>query len=231
MGELKYNPIMVAMDVHSMSLFEEQLEGLSPYVGTFKVGLEAMTKFGAQGLVDKIHNQGSDVFLDGKFCDIPNTVGKASAVVADMGAAYFNVHASCGPKSIEAAAKVKGDSKLLVVTVLTSIDEVTCQNIFGDDTQSRVHLFAKMALECGADGLVCSALELEMLNEDPQLKPLLKVCPGIRPKSTSQGDQKRVMTPEEAMHQGADHLVIGRPIMEAKDPAQAAKNILDGLNT
>ncbi len=226
---MDYNPIMVAMDVADLNVFDENLERLAPYVGTFKIGLEAMTQFGAQTLVDKIHNARSSVFLDGKFCDIPNTVGKASQVVADMGAAFFNVHASCGFKSIEAAAKVKGESKLLVVTVLTSMSEQDSQQIFSGATQDKVKQFAQMAVDAGADGVVCSPLELELFNAEPGLKALLKVTPGIRPESAQKDDQTRTLTPKQAIEQGADHLVIGRPIMQAQDPKQAAKAILDSL--
>ena len=227
--KLNYNPIMVAMDVAQMESFETNLERLAPYVGTFKIGLEAMTQFGAQSLVDKIHAAGSSVFLDGKFCDIPNTVGKASQVVADMGVAFFNVHASCGFQSIEAAAKVKGESKLLVVTVLTSMSEQDCTQVFSGRTQDKVTQFAQMAVDAGADGVVCSPLELELLKAQAGLKDLIKVTPGIRPESSQKDDQKRTLTPQQAMQQGADYLVIGRPILNAQDPAQAAQDVLDSL--
>ena len=226
--------IILALDKSNLADIQTLVNELSDYVGCFKVGLEAMTALGAPILVETIHNAGGTVFLDGKFCDIPNTVGQASKAASSLGVKLFNVHASCGMDAVKAAADQKQKSKLLVVTVLTSMDQATVDDVFHRPIPELVLKFAQQAREAGADGVVCSPKELALLNTDPSLKDFEKVTPGVRPTWASVTDQKRVMTPAEAIKAGATSLVIGRPITnppaEIGDSIAAAKKIIEELD-
>ncbi|MDO8461961.1 MAG: orotidine-5'-phosphate decarboxylase [Deltaproteobacteria bacterium] len=225
--------IIVALDVDNLEKAKGLVEGLSPHVGCFKVGLELITAAGAPQVVKFIHTLGGEIFFDGKFDDIPNTVGAASKAVAAMGVKMFNVHASCGIESMKAAVANKGKSLLLAVTVLTSIDEKTCQHIFGKSPAEKVLQLALDAAEAGVDGIICSPKDLSSLSKESKLKNLMKVTPGVRPDWASKGDQKRTMTPAEAIRAGATALVIGRPITspptEIGTPVDAAKKILEEI--
>ena len=137
--------VIVALDTSQMSKIQSMVSGLSPYVGTFKIGLEAMTSFGAPKLVEIIHENGGSVFLDGKFSDIPNTVAKASNAAADLNVRMFNVHASCGIESVKAAVDHKKDSKLFVVTVLTSMNQTLVDQVFHNSIPELVVKFAHQA--------------------------------------------------------------------------------------
>jgi len=176
---------------------------------------------------------GGQVFADCKLNDIPNTVMGASRAISGLGVKFFNVHASCGLEAVKAAAAEKKQAKLLVVTVLTSLDDSSSLNIFGKVAREKVLDFAKEAIDSGADGLICSSQELEFLGPLPELKSLLKVTPGIRPTWASSDDQKRILTPKEAIQAGATHLVIGRPISNPPrgigGPVEAAKAILEEI--
>lgn len=236
--EAAKNKIIVALDVNSLKKAESLVEILTPYVGYFKVGLELITAVGAPTVIEYIHSRGGKVFYDGKFNDIPNTVGKASKAVATLNVRMFNIHASSGLESIKAAVANKGDSLVLGVTILTSIDE-ECYSIFGDTPVKKVLEFAEMLLKEGADGIICSPQELKFLadcrdyNDDKKFSSLIKVTPGIRPIWAAVGDQKRIMTPSEAIKAGADYLVIGRPITnppkEVGGPVEAAKMIVEEI--
>jgi orotidine-5'-phosphate decarboxylase len=174
------------------------------------------------------------VFWDGKLCDIPNTVKGASVATSRMGVRMFNVHASAGIEAVKAAVASKGNSLVLGVTVLTSIGKLAddtdeCVSIFGDKAGNKVLHFARMLSEAGADGIICSPKELVDLSGSTAFDTLLKATPGVRPEWAAVGDQKRVMTPGEAIKAGADYLVIGRPITkppaEIGGPVEAAKKI------
>jgi orotidine-5'-phosphate decarboxylase len=206
--------IIVALDVDSLAKVGSIVPVLAPFVGYFKVGLELLTHAGAPQVVQHIKKFGGKVFFDAKFSDIPNTVEGASRAMSEMGVSLFTIHASCGPEALASAAKVKGQAKALAVTVLTSIDAPSCENIFGAGPEQKVAQFARDAVLSGMDGIVCSGQELDWLKSDSTFNPLLKVVPGIRPTWASAQDQKRVMTPAEAIRAGATHLVIGRPIMQ-----------------
>lgn len=225
--------IIVALDVESLEKAEPLVKALAPVVGCFKVGLELLTRVGAPQVVDFIHGHGGKLFFDGKFDDIPNTVAAATRAVASMGVAFFDVHASCGAASLRAAAAEKKNSKLLVVTVLTSHDDESSRKVFGASPEEKVLAFAREAAACGADGIVCSPQELARLGADPLLKDLLKVTPGVRPEWAEANDQKRILTPAEAIRQGATHLVIGRPILKPPaaigDPVRAARRIAEEI--
>ncbi len=225
--------IIVALDVDCLNKAESLVADLAPYVGCFKVGLELLTAEGAPRVVDFVHRAGGQVFFDGKFHDIPNTIEKASRATAALGVKMFNVYASAGIEAMKAANHVKGKSLLLAVTVLTSMNEESCRSVYGTSVEDTVKRFAKQALEAGVDGLVCSSQDLLFLNSDPDMKKLMKITPGVRPAWAESNDQKRVFTPREAIQAGATALVIGRPITqppwEIGSPVEAVKRILDEL--
>ena len=222
--------IIVALDVDNLEDAGTLIGQLAPHVGCFKIGLELMTSVGAPEAVRFIHQRGGRVFLDGKFNDIPATVGKAAKAAARLGVTMFNVHASAGVEAMRAAAANKGSSLLLAVTVLTALDEGACRSIFGAAPDEAVLRFAQDAREAGVDGIICSPRDLGALGKDRRFDKLLKVTPGVRPAWASPGDQKRVMTPKEAVEMGATALVIGRPITnppaEIGSPAEATRRIL-----
>jgi orotidine-5'-phosphate decarboxylase len=223
--------LIVALDVDSLEQALPLVEKLSPHVGLFKVGLELLTAEGAPQVVRRMHDAGGKLFFDGKFDDIPNTVAKASRATSRLGVAMFDVHASAGEAAIRAAAENKGGSKLLAVTVLTSLDDAASRALFGDSAEHKVPQFARLAVAAGADGVVCSPRELELLTGLPP--NTLKVTPGVRPKWAESGDQKRTLTPREAIEAGATHLVVGRPILQPPSsvgsPVEAAKRITEEI--
>ena len=227
--------IIVALDVDALEKAKPLIETLAPHVGCFKIGLEIMTSVGAPQAVGFIHRLGGQIFLDGKFNDIPNTVAAAAKAAANLKVKMFNVHASAGKESIRAAVENKGTALVLVVTVLTSLEDAESERIFGTIAQNKVLQFAHDAKEAGANGIICSARELEIIAQVPELKGLLKVTPGIRPSWAETNDQKRTFTPAEAVRAGATHLVIGRPISNPPrgigGPIDAAKNIANEIST
>jgi len=217
--------IIVALDVNSLEKAAPLVESLAPYVGCFKVGLELLTSAGAPQVVKFIHDRGGEVFFDGKFDDIPATIAGASRAASALGVKIFNVHACAGPEAMKLAAQAKGKSLLLAVTVLTSFSDEGAKYVFGATSQTKVLQFAEDAQTAGCDGVVCSPQELDLLST----RKMLKVTPGVRPEWAATNDQKRVMTPGEAVKKGATHLVIGRPITqppkEIGTPVEAAKRI------
>jgi orotidine-5'-phosphate decarboxylase len=209
------------------------VKDLAPYVGCFKIGLELLTAVGAPAVMEMMRRHEAKVFYDGKFDDIPNTVGKASKAVANMGVAMFNVHASAGVAAMQAAVQSKKNSLVLAVTVLTSLSDLDARHTFGRDSLSTVFDFAIDAVQAGCDGVICSPQELKTLHSQQDTRKLLKVTPGVRPTWAAVGDQKRVMTPGEAVKAGADYLVIGRPITnpppEIGSPVAAAIKIAEEI--
>lgn len=227
--------IIVALDVSDKDEAEELVEILSSHVGCFKVGLELLTAVGAPQVVELIHSLGGQVFFDGKFNDIPNTIGKASRVVSVMGVHMFNLHASAGIEAMMAAVANKGDSKVFGVTVLTSLEENNANLIFGSPSKAKVLQFARYIKLAGCDGVICSPHEIELLRNQKELEGLSIVTPGVRPKWASTDDQKRVMTPAEAIEAGATALVIGRPITsppeEIGGPVEAVQRIAEEITS
>ena len=226
--------IIVALDVDRMGAAMELIEMLAPHVGMFKVGLQLLTAKGAPTVVSLVHERGGQVFFDGKFNDIPNTVGAASAAAVSLGVKMFNVHASCGVDAMRAAVENRGDAIALAVTVLTSIGEEEAELVFGAGSRAKVLQFARDARLAGMGGVICSPKELNSFQRR-ELNELLKVTPGIRPAWAVVGDQKRITTPADAIRAGADYLVIGRPITkppsEIGSPADAAKCIAEEIAT
>ncbi len=193
----------------------------------FKVGLELFTAEGPD-IVRKLVGEGAEVFLDLKFHDIPNTVAGAVRSAAELGVAFANIHIVGGEAMVRAAVKEKGDTKLLGVTVLTSVDDSALSEV-GIERQASdwVLELAKKGKTWGLDGVVCSPLEIGSVGKACG-KNFVTMVPGIRP-AGAEGDQKRVMTPLEASEAGAHYIVVGRPITQAKDPVKAAKEILQEI--
>ncbi|MDD5625546.1 MAG: orotidine-5'-phosphate decarboxylase [Patescibacteria group bacterium] len=241
--------IIVALDVNNLDTARALVEQLVPHVGCFKIGLEFINSVvssivfprdeeealeNLQKIRDLFQSLEGKIFWDGKFADIPNTVGGATKVVIGMNVKMFNVHALAGKKSIEAAVTwSNGKSIVLGVTILTSIDELECVDIFHENSGPKVLQLSRMLLAAGANGIICSPKELALLGEHEELNGLLKVTPGVRPEWAVVGDQKRVMTPAEAIKAGADYLVIGRPITNPPEqigtPVEAVKRIIDEI--
>lgn len=225
--------IIVALDVNDLDEVESLVRELAPHVGYFKVGLQLLTSVGAPKVVEFLHSLNGRVFLDGKFDDIPNTVGEAAQAVSLLGVAMFNVHASAGIEAMMAAVHHKRNSCVLAVTVLTSLEENNAHLIFGAPSKAKVLQLARDAKLAGVDGIICSPQELELLAKQKELGEFLKVTPGVRPEWAAVGDQKRVMTPGDAIAAGATALVIGRPITkppkEVGGPADAAQRIAEEI--
>ncbi|WP_043739531.1 orotidine-5'-phosphate decarboxylase [Thioalkalivibrio nitratireducens] len=200
-----------------------------------KVGFELFVAEGP-ALVERLQEMGFRVFLDLKFHDIPNTVGAACRAAARLGVWMLNVHAGGGLEMMRTAADavraVSPQSRLIAVTVLTATDAATLQSVGVDRSpDEQVMLLADLAIaQGGLDGLVCSALEAERLRRTLGPAPCL-VTPGIRPAGAGVDDQKRISTPAAAIRAGASHLVVGRPITRAPDPAQAAAHLLAEIET
>jgi orotidine-5'-phosphate decarboxylase len=224
--------LIVALDVPTVEQTRSlagQLRGVCRWV---KVGLELYLMAG-NAIVEELASQGYSVFLDLKFHDIPNTVAGAVRSAASSGASLLTVHAMGGPAMLTAAAEAAAVSsnspRLLAVTVLTSMDQsqLTAVGVSASPAEQVLRL-ARIAQASGIHGLVCSAEEVRALREELGAQAEL-VTPGIRPAGAAAGDQKRVATPSAAIRAGASALVVGRPITQAADPAQAAQAILDEI--
>jgi orotidine-5'-phosphate decarboxylase len=213
--------VAVALDTAERSTFDRWVEIFAPRVGVLKVGLEAFVRFGPPA-VERARAAGAGIFLDLKLHDIPNTVAGAVGSALDLGADLLTVHAGGGPAMLEAAvAAARGRLAILAVTVLTHLDagELARLGLPGAPAE-RALAWARLARECGCAGVVCSPRELAALR--PALpRPFRLVTPGIRPAGAELGDQKRVATPASAIADGADLLVLGRPLTQASDPEAA----------
>ncbi|MDX8386794.1 MAG: orotidine-5'-phosphate decarboxylase [Gallionella sp.] len=227
--------IIVALDYPTASSALSLVERLEPSLCRLKVGKELFTACGPV-LLEKLMRSGFDVFLDLKFHDIPNTTAQACKVAASQGVWMVNVHALGGRKMLEAAQEAIYSSaqqtKLIAVTLLTSMAKQDLIELGINATPEEMVLrLAKMARDCGLDGVVCSAQEASLLREHCGEEFCL-VTPGIRPSQANLDDQSRVMSPLDAMNAGSSYLVIGRPVTQAKDPLQALLDInkeLEGL--
>lgn len=226
------NPVFVALDTPSLDRARTLAQTLKPFVGGVKLGLEFYGANGPDG-VRAIASVGAPVFLDLKLHDIPNTVAGAMKALMPIGAAILNVHASGGAAMMraaaEAAATAECRAKIIAVTVLTSLEDRDLPQVGVSATalEQAVRL-AVLAKDSGLDGVVCSPHEITAVRAACGPKFLI-VTPGVRPAGGELGDQKRVMTPKQAVDAGADILVIGRPITGAADPAKAARQIAADL--
>jgi orotidine-5'-phosphate decarboxylase len=231
------NPIIAALDVPTAAGALDLIEQLTPVVGAFKVGSELFTSAGPE-IVRRIRGAGGSVFLDLKFHDIPNTVAKAVAAATRSDVQMLTIHTSGGLEMMRAAetaarqtaAESSREAPLVLgVTVLTSMDDHTLAELGLEANVTRqVERLARLAVHAGLRGLVCSPLELARLRQILPPEAQL-VTPGIRTGSEKADDQKRTLTPQEALKAGANWLVIGRPIYAAKNPRQAAETILASL--
>lgn len=216
--------LIFALDVPEPEQARALVEQLGESVTFYKVGLELMMAGGYFELIDWLRERDKKVFVDLKFFDVPATVGRAVARLASRGVTFATVHGNQG--IMESAAAAKGDTKILAVTALTSLDRGDLDDLgFQCDVEALVLSRARRALEAGCDGVVASGMELPAMRKAVDRR-LLVVTPGIRPvENRPSDDQKRVVTPEQAFRDGADHIVVGRPIRDALDPRVAAEAI------
>jgi len=231
------NPVYCALDTTDTAEAVRLARQLSGLVGGFKLGLEFHTANGAAG-IRAVAETGMPIFLDLKFHDIPNTVAGAIRAAVPLAPALTTLHAIGGAEMIKAAVDSAADAaakhgvarpKILAVTVLTSMGQAELPTIGVEGSVlDQVKRLAALAISAGADGIVCSPHEVDHLRM--LLGPdALLVIPGIRPAWAAANDQKRILTPREAMEKGASYLVIGRPITVAADPAEAARKIMEEL--
>ncbi len=223
------SPIIVALDFSSPKAALELARTLAGTPCQLKVGKELFTRAGP-AFIEKLHQLGFKVFLDLKYHDIPNTVAKACLAAAELGVWMVNVHAWGGSRMLMAAREAVDKSShsplLIAVTVLTSLEQADLHEIgIHDSPENTVLRLAQLTQNSGLDGVVCSAQEIALLRK--KISPDFKlITPGIRPAGSAQNDQKRILTPVEALQAGSDYLVIGRPITEASDPYVALQNII-----
>ncbi len=231
--------ICVALDVNTLAEAKDLTKRLSPWVGVFKIGSQLFTSEGPR-IVEAIQDAGGDVFLDLKYHDIPNTVMQASLVAAKMGVFMFNIHALGGSKMmktvssriLEEADKCNFQKPiLLAITVLTSLssDELREDLKIEIPLEEYVVHLAKLAKNAGLDGVVCSPREIKSIRQACGSDFVL-VTPGIRPSWSATDDQIRITTPKDAISEGADYIVVGRPITHAENPELAAERILSEIS-
>lgn len=228
--------LIVALDFSTWAEAEKMVNQV-PEVSFYKVGLELYLASRGEA-VARLREMGKEVFLDLKFHDIPNTVAQASRQAVAQGATIFDVHAAGGREMMKKAAQAAQEQAeilqvkkplLLAITVLTSMDEKDLQELGLKDIGQTVKSWAKLSQEAGLDGVVASPHEIGLIRETcgPDFKIL---CPGVRPSWAEAGDQKRILTPRQAVELGADYIVVGRPITQAKDPRAAALRVLEELS-
>jgi len=232
------NPLIVALDVDTLEEADRLAGILGPYVGAFKVGMQLFYSNGIEA-VQRVKKNGP-VFLDLKMHDIPNTVAGAARALTRLGVSIINVHAAGGRAMMQAAAEAVRDEAarinvpqplVIAVTVLTSMD----QEAFNRDLsipgsiQDRVAYWAAMAKEAGLDGVVASPREISAIRDRCGLEFAI-ITPGVRPEWSAANDQKRTMTPAEAVRLGATCLVIGRPVTVAANPVDAIISILNEIS-
>jgi len=224
-----YDPkVIVALDFDDLDSVKHLVRRLTPSLCRLKIGKELFTSYGPQ-VVEFVQNKGFDVFLDLKFHDIPATTAKACKAASNLGVWMVNVHALGGRAMLEAARTavdgVTSNTKLIAVTVLTSHNQAEIQETgLVNSIDDQVNLLAKLAFDAGLDGVVCSAKETKNLRANFG-NDFLLVTPGIRPLGAALNDQKRAVTPIEALNSGSSYLVIGRPITRAQDPVEILMQI------
>ena len=226
--------LIFALDVDRLEEAEQLVARLAPEVGTFKIGKQLFLHAGP-AVVHLVHGHGRDVYLDLKFHDIPTTVARAGIEAARLGVRFFDLHASGSltmmTRTREDVARVCRREglrrpRILAVTVLTSLGRRDLRLVGVDDAvEDQVARLARLARRAGMDGVVASPLEIARIRRQAGAGFLI-VTPGIRPASASLDDQKRVLSPEEAIRAGADYLVVGRPIRDAPDPLAVAREML-----
>jgi orotidine-5'-phosphate decarboxylase len=228
--------IVFPLDLPTYEQAMSYVERLREHVGIFKVGLELFISQGPE-ILRAVRNAGAaGIFLDLKLHDIPATVQRAFLAASAHKPDFVTVHCDEGAEVLKGVAENNpGNSKILAITVLTSLDQSKLKALgyaetYADDISALVLLKARMAREAGCHGVVCSGLEVGRIKTEVE-KDMIAVTPGIRPawSLVDQDDQKRIVTPAKAIRDGADHLVVGRPIRDAKDPTEAAKKLEDEI--
>ncbi|MDQ3537183.1 MAG: orotidine-5'-phosphate decarboxylase [Actinomycetota bacterium] len=217
------SPLIVALDSDDQRRLADLAAAVAPHAGLLKVGLQAYTALGPAAVTTARRH--AEVFLDLKLHDIPNTVAAAAAAAARMGIAMLTVHACGGPWMIAAACKAAPDTTILAVTVLTSLDDADLAVVGQPPVARQVVRLASMAAEAGAGGVVCAASDVAAVRAEVG-EGLAVVVPGIRPRGSAGDDQRRIADPRTALLAGASHLVVGRPVTQAGDPAAAAAALL-----
>lgn len=235
MEQTAKNKLIVALDVETAREALNLFSALKDVAGMFKIGSQLFTAEGPN-LVREIVKAGGRVFLDLKFHDIPNTVAAAGLEATRLGVSIFNVHACGGSemmrRTVETVAAVAERESLrrpqvIAVTVLTSADDsVLAEAGFSSKTAEQAARMARLANAAGLDGVVASPHEVKLIRETVGRDDFIIVTPGVRPSGLDHDDQRRVMTPAEAVRAGADYLVVGRAILTAPDPAQAAHRMI-----
>lgn len=227
------SPLIIALDYPDMQSALAIAKRLDPSLCRLKVGKELFTSAGPL-IVEKLQNKGFEIFLDLKFHDIPNTTAKAVKAAAELGVWMVNVHASGGRRMMEACRDILDNSTLdckpllIAVTVLTSMSEDDLAELGLDSAEKQVLKLATLAQQSGMDGVVCSAVEASLLKSELGGNFQL-ITPGIRPEGAEQGDQCRIVAPAQALQNGSDYLVIGRPVTRAGDPVAVLNAILTSL--
>ena len=228
--------LIVALDVQTREEAVGKIRQIGDGVRFYKIGLELFTAEGPD-VVKAVKDLGKKVFLDLKFHDIPRTVERAVRSGGKLGVDLMTIHSVGGRAMIRAAADAAAEfgeagPKILAVTVLTSLDknDLADAGITGRTPAEQVAAMARFATDCGAHGLVCSPQEVGALSKALKAGTLF-ITPGVRPAGAAVGDQKRVATPADAVRDGATHLVVGRPVLAAEDPAGAARAILAEMNS
>jgi len=230
--------LIVALDVETAACALELFQQLREHVRMFKIGMQLFTAAGPD-IVRQFVARGSRVFLDLKYHDIPNTVAMAAIEATRLGVSIFNIHTSGGSemmkRTVEAVAEISVREnltrpKVIGVTLLTSVDQEILQRLGIDDEPKHVvGRLALLAKESGLDGVVASAQEIETIRHTVAQRDFVIVTPGMRTNIESSDDQRRVVTPAEAIRAGADYLVVGRPILDANDPVRAARAIVEEI--
>jgi orotidine-5'-phosphate decarboxylase len=231
-------PLFVAIDTSDITAARNIVQTVAPITGAVKLGLEFFVHHGPDGIRKVLDGVDAALFLDLKLHDIPNTVAGGIRAAVALSPTFITIHASGGDAMMRAAAAAVAEAsaklgvprpKILGVTVLTSLSDDDLK-IMGHlvPAADQVRRLASLAQDCGLDGVICSPHELRELRTLCG-KNFMLVCPGIRPKGYKEDDQKRTLTPAEAMAAGANYLVMGRPITGAKDPAAAAREVLERI--
>jgi orotidine-5'-phosphate decarboxylase len=233
------NRLVVALDVETRAQALELIDQLKGLVGMFKIGSQLFTAEGPD-LVREIARRDMNVFLDLKFHDIPSTVAKAGVEATRLGVSMFNVHASGGAEMMRTVADAVRETAgreglmrpiILAVTLLTSLGPKDLKQIFiAEGIDHVVTGLAALAAESGLDGVVSSPQEAMLIRHHVNRPGFVILTPGIRPAWAQAHDQKRVLTPTEALQEGADYIVVGRPVTESDNPAEAARRILDEID-
>ena len=231
--------LIVALDVETADRALELFNALHDVAGMFKIGSQLFTAAGPN-IVREIVARGGRVFLDLKFHDIPNTVAAAGAEATRLGVSIFNVHASGGVEMMKRTAEAVAETaererlmkpKVIAVTLLTSLNQASMEQLgINDEPPTVVARLARVAANCGLDGVVASPQEIGIIRETVANRDFLIVTPGIRSSAGQTQDQRRTLNAAEAIRAGADYLVVGRPILNAEDPPGAARKIVEDID-